>query len=1664
MHFEDQTYVKQLDYSVFARWENVEALLVGLEADGAAIDELWDVREDMPIGSGDWSARVYPGLEVDVTCWKPGCWKDRPSDLDSDAEAEDEEEQRLLWEGARPCGEKRWWFGRWRMKVEQEAGEPVHEPGLRTMVLGGVAMATFVGLVLVVVFRPRELVMTLPLVERFCHLMAGMASRIANTRAALADLETALHSFTASASKFRIVRTVNATATQPRTLYILDSSFNPPSAAHLALAAAALQQHAVSESAPCRLLLLFSTHNADKAPSPASFVQRLALMAVFAADVSRHLPTPPPIDIGLTKEPYFSDKSAAITHATPRPYPSDPVHVHLVGFDTLTRFCNPQYYPAHDPPLSALQPFFAAGHRLRVTPRPSDPSDASSTDFGAVDAQQQYLQSLRAGGLQSTGFQPAWGANIDMAPAGEGVGISSTRVRAAAKEGSLAPRPGALQRRRARHQTHGMSGTAWPLLPGWHGAPSSGNHSTWLARAVSTTRRPTVSPPPSSFSPLLLLTPTMASKLCCTAEEEGRSGSPVLPNARVSAPTPADRPLLSTQTGSPHSHFTSARSDELHELRQIFDSARDDASGRASPPKAPRPRSSRPSIYSLHSLHKMTSMRSILRRKFSKDLSRKNSRASTHGQFLNKAIDECPDTMLKHPKADPQQQFKVTKDNLRNHLLSDKAPAEGGYDSDAQVLDDVARDVGKKTPSKRPSIHSVDWAPSTGSISKSTPVSASERRCSTEIKRHVQPYQIQKPQLPSLSARLAQVFSTPNLRVDEANEHDRKLRRSHSATSMGLPKPSPISPLRLPSLTDHDQNGVPWSEIMSESLRLSQFPVPPCHASLKPSKTFLVGSSNPSQKQQDAVTEHVRDADAMQSPQDTILQPSARAIEIRIQQPTSVASPRPSTSVRRNFRENAPPVTDTTTEAVEDESEGQSHRRSVHLYSMRISHHLRSGSLLSWDQLADAPDLPAPPLLFRQRTVSDQSRFPNTQAQLARHERQTSSSGFASNKVPTRWGRVLPHDRDLRADVASSIYSSRPQSPLDSFVGSMVNLSRAGSGHQNFSHSSVDLRKLRRSISFPTDNEETPRPAPRYGVTNAVAAQDCEVDTSLLTSSFPLARKNSVADTKKSKFREEFSPSPPRKKLTPSASIMKFLNPKRLSLRSLSEANLQSETPSVGGDGHFDTLPVPADRERRQSRSLISLQMEQDALGKNKGANHVWDKALKAHQEEKASMFLPQNKDLAIYASPFRERSGSMSSRRPSHQEDLDPVAEASSPKPLSAPRFATNAVNNQAHEQMASLSRRSATAGRIDLSLKQEVAEAFDKQGDDTDVVGAWGRYPSHTRAERTLSIGKRDHVQARDFALEAAIKFASAGPYDYDEDMIDPTDRLPSPPLLPGEKKRKKRVGTGKMAKSHSMTFGRRLIKNYYSGMFKSSSTEFRQHGRGHRSSIASGGTLEHPELELLPEVFMVDATDGAGDRSPAHNHNQVVRRHSERNGDSMANGKLPIKDSMATLRPRRNSSAPNLNELTNVSDQAGDHNGTEDRARVWSTYYETCVTSFPRVSTDAGFALEDFGGPSHISYDSKRASMHSHTMPSRHGKHSRNPSQLSRRSTMSRGSAQLNVFSLGGDENDGDTGSLVSVRRSTMDLISKFKEQERTERERVLSLTRAESRREAALLAAL
>lgn len=106
-------------------------------------------------------------------------------------------------------------------------------------------------------------------------------------------------------------------------------------------------------------------------------------------------------------------------------------------------------------------------------------------------------------------------------------------------------------------------------------------------------------------------------------------------------------------------------------------------------------------------------MRSILRRKFSKDLPKVDNKALMRHHTGKKVNSREPETVIIHSQQYPKQQLNITKDDLRTDLLSNKKPAEGGYDSDAEVLDDIARNIGKKISSKRPSIHSVEWSPST---------------------------------------------------------------------------------------------------------------------------------------------------------------------------------------------------------------------------------------------------------------------------------------------------------------------------------------------------------------------------------------------------------------------------------------------------------------------------------------------------------------------------------------------------------------------------------------------------------------------------------------------------------------------------------------------------------------------------------------------------------------------------------------------------------------------------------------------------------------------------------------------------------------------------------------------------------------------------------------
>lgn len=268
--------------------------------------------------------------------------------------------------------------------------------------------------------------------------MASSAISIptSSLRSILPHFESALKSFQSSTSTFRVIQSINpysAAPPPPRTLLILDSSYNPPQKAHLTLIKSALHETNLKHhESPYRLLLLFSTHNADKAPSAASFPERLSLMTIFAEDLLKDLSKTkgqevPVVDIGVTTAPYYTDKSVAITNEATDIYPDKPTHVHILGFDTITRIFAAKYYPKFDPPFSALNPYFDNGHKLRVTLRPSD-------EYGTVESQKVFIAKLGSGEMESDGGKKEWAAQIETIEAGEGVGVSSTRVRKAAKE------------------------------------------------------------------------------------------------------------------------------------------------------------------------------------------------------------------------------------------------------------------------------------------------------------------------------------------------------------------------------------------------------------------------------------------------------------------------------------------------------------------------------------------------------------------------------------------------------------------------------------------------------------------------------------------------------------------------------------------------------------------------------------------------------------------------------------------------------------------------------------------------------------------------------------------------------------------------------------------------------------------------------------------------------------------------------------------------------------------------------------------------------------------------------------------------------------------------------------------------------------------------------
>ncbi|ELR01903.1 hypothetical protein GMDG_05085 [Pseudogymnoascus destructans 20631-21] len=127
---------------------------------------------------------------------------------------------------------------------------------------------------------------------------------------------------------------------KPKTLFILDSSFNPPTTAHLHLARSALFSRDEGRYPhPRRELLLLATANADKPNVEAGREDRVTMMRVLAGDVvgnqgAREEKEGEGVDIALTPHALFIDKARVIAE---EPTYEGVKKVFILGFDTLKR-------------------------------------------------------------------------------------------------------------------------------------------------------------------------------------------------------------------------------------------------------------------------------------------------------------------------------------------------------------------------------------------------------------------------------------------------------------------------------------------------------------------------------------------------------------------------------------------------------------------------------------------------------------------------------------------------------------------------------------------------------------------------------------------------------------------------------------------------------------------------------------------------------------------------------------------------------------------------------------------------------------------------------------------------------------------------------------------------------------------------------------------------------------------------------------------------------------------------------------------------------------------------------------------------------------------------------------------------------------------------------
>jgi hypothetical protein len=592
---------------------------------------------------------------------------------------------------------------------------------------------------------------------------------------------------------------------------------------------------------------------------------------------------------------------------------------------------------------------------------------------------------------------------------------------------------------------------------------------------------------------------------------------------------------------------------------------------------------------------------------------------------------------------------------------------------------------------------------------------------------------------------------------------------------------------------------------------------------------------------------------------------------------------------------------------------------SFHLSKMRISEQLRSMSQLSGPSDDSDRLTPEAWTFHRRERSNCFMTVPHAGSNRSRYMHHTSDSGIDSAQVPASWGQVtkdpdasssiysrptspeVPEPHEIPANLAAVAdwpLKTEKCSPTDAVPpeGDSATTDRQSNAGDD-THITIVEPDL-----------------PTIAVCEATH-DEANIDSSSLpiaVNRAPSHKSGSSSTTKHSRFLERFTP--PKKLVRKRRSIFKFLraNSRRNQARSISTPVLCSPHLRPFVDGPSDEndlltvqyeltsqetdpvrsvslnnlpstavnesegvasspdlhrkpslaeyerhLSVTGDNRRRPSaRDLnrLSVVEENDKhehisaktsfsyCSKIQDTDPLMQAALERQLREKALFRSPsknsvpfsQSSSLSFLATSWDEPSSAQP--QSPDRDPLDSEGKKASAAHLSPPRTPIDG-----RSRTSSFSNEKPTTSKKPIILHTPSSVSRDSiKSRIGSSLDSWSRYSSHTRGDRCASAGPSDNVRTFDFALN--IKHERIRGTD-ESDPFNPANRVltGTSTITRGSKK--------SLLKSRSATFGN--FVRYYSNLF--TSPDF--HGKGRRTSVAAGGRLEHPELEILPHVLPTD-----------------------------------------------------------------------------------------------------------------------------------------------------------------------------------------------------------------